>query len=44
MSLHDYQDIPSQKGFKLFSIDPRDYSPVETADMLWDLMEGKSKS
>jgi hypothetical protein len=38
------QDIPSQKSFKLFSIDPRDYSPVETADILWDLMEGKTSS
>ncbi|KAG7366500.1 hypothetical protein IV203_029170 [Nitzschia inconspicua] len=35
-------DIPSHKGFKLFSIDPRDYSPVETADMLWNLTEGRT--
>lgn len=33
-------EIPSQKSFKLFSIDPRDFSSVETADMLWNFMEG----
>ena len=33
-------EIPSQNSFKLFSIDPRDYSRVETADMLWNMMEG----
>mmetsp|Transcript_8960 Transcript_8960/g.18615 ORF Transcript_8960/g.18615 Transcript_8960/m.18615 type:complete len:252 (+) Transcript_8960:143-898(+) len=33
-------EIPSQNSFKLFNIDPRDYSRVETADMLWNLMEG----
>lgn len=33
-------EIPSQNSFKLFSIDPRDYSSVETADMLWTFMEG----
>eukprot|EP00535_Pseudo-nitzschia_heimii_P009031 CAMPEP_0197191414 /NCGR_PEP_ID=MMETSP1423-20130617/23355_1 /TAXON_ID=476441 /ORGANISM="Pseudo-nitzschia heimii, Strain UNC1101" /LENGTH=248 /DNA_ID=CAMNT_0042644041 /DNA_START=142 /DNA_END=885 /DNA_ORIENTATION=+ len=28
-------EIPSQNSFKLFQIDPRDYSSVEMADMLW---------
>jgi len=33
--------IPSRCSFKLFNVDPRDYSPVETADILWDMMDGK---
>jgi len=33
-------EIPSQNSFKLFNIDPRDYSLVQTADMLWNFMEG----
>jgi len=33
-------EIPSQQSFKLFRIDPRDFSPVETADKLWTFMEG----
>eukprot|EP00531_Pseudo-nitzschia_arenysensis_P007798 CAMPEP_0116148258 /NCGR_PEP_ID=MMETSP0329-20121206/18254_1 /TAXON_ID=697910 /ORGANISM="Pseudo-nitzschia arenysensis, Strain B593" /LENGTH=246 /DNA_ID=CAMNT_0003644365 /DNA_START=80 /DNA_END=820 /DNA_ORIENTATION=+ len=33
-------EIPSQCSFKRFNIDPRDYSSVETADMLWHFMEG----
>jgi len=32
--------VPSQNAFKLFTIDPVDYSTVETADFLWDMMEG----
>mmetsp|Transcript_26570 Transcript_26570/g.56945 ORF Transcript_26570/g.56945 Transcript_26570/m.56945 type:complete len:270 (-) Transcript_26570:285-1094(-) len=32
-------DIPSQKSFKLFSIDPRDFDSVETADILWNLSD-----
>lgn len=32
--------VPSRNAFKLFTIDPRDYSAVETADHLWDMMEG----
>jgi hypothetical protein len=34
------QGVPSQNAFKLFTIDPRDYSAVETADHLWEMMEG----
>jgi len=34
-------DIPSQRSFKLFSVHPGDYSPVEMADVLWDLADGK---
>eukprot|EP00536_Pseudo-nitzschia_multiseries_P001485 jgi/Psemu1/234661/estExt_Genewise1.C_190071 len=34
-------DIPSQSSCKLFSIDPRDYSPVEIADYLWNLSIGE---
>lgn len=33
--------IPSQSSFKLFNVDPRDFSPVETANILWDMMDGK---
>mmetsp|Transcript_4660 Transcript_4660/g.5235 ORF Transcript_4660/g.5235 Transcript_4660/m.5235 type:complete len:259 (+) Transcript_4660:64-840(+) len=32
--------VPSQNAFKLFTIDPVDYSTVETADLLWGMMEG----
>lgn len=32
--------LPSQSTFKLFTIDPGDYSGVETADYLWGIMEG----
>lgn len=34
--------LPSQNAFKLFTIDPRDHSGVETADYLWNMMEGKN--
>eukprot|EP00934_Nitzschia_sp_Nitz4_P006916 Nitzschia sp. Nitz4//scaffold406_size10313//4764//5560//NITZ4_009075-RA/size10313-augustus-gene-0.9-mRNA-1//1//CDS//3329551125//6906//frame0 len=33
--------LPQQKQLKQFSIDPRDYSPVETANRLWSLIEGQ---
>lgn len=38
--LSGQMDISSQSSFKLFSIDPRDYSPVEFADTLWNMMDG----
>jgi hypothetical protein len=31
--------VPSQHGFKLFNIDPRDFSGVDIANQLWNLME-----
>lgn len=36
-------EIPSQQSFNIFRIDPRDFSPVETADMLWTFMEGNEE-
>jgi len=34
------QAVPDQQGLHLFSIDPRDQSSVETANLLWTMMEG----
>ena len=33
--------VPDHHGFKLFTIDPRDHDPVEIANRIWNLVEGK---
>jgi hypothetical protein len=37
-----FQAIPDQQGLKFFSMDPRDYSSMETANRLWSMMEGNA--
>jgi hypothetical protein len=36
------QDVPSEQGFRLFSIDPREHSKFEIANHLWSMMEGSA--